>query len=183
MQKKRSKFWTVIFSLLPGAGHMYLGFMRRGVCLMAAFFGSIALASFFELGPLLFVWPIIWFYSFFDALNRRSLPDEAFYALQDEPMPSVQEVLGRLGLSGRGGRLVWGIVLVALGAYLLLRDLVVGLILPLLPDLMAQLVYSGLRRIPQLAVSVAIIVVGVRLIIHKKQEVSQPWQDNDESAL
>ena len=45
MRRKKSKFLTFIFSLLPGAGEMYMGFMKMGVSLMAEFFGIIFLAT------------------------------------------------------------------------------------------------------------------------------------------
>ena len=44
MTKKKSGFWTFIFSLLPGAAEMYMGFMKMGVSLMGLFFGE---SSFF----------------------------------------------------------------------------------------------------------------------------------------
>ncbi|MCI8355555.1 MAG: hypothetical protein HFI47_10905, partial [Lachnospiraceae bacterium] len=39
--KKKSRFLTFCFSMLPGAGEMYMGFMRTGVSLMLLFFLSI----------------------------------------------------------------------------------------------------------------------------------------------
>ena len=45
MTKKKSGFWTFIFSLLPGAAEMYMGFMKMGVSLMGLFFGE---SSFFH---------------------------------------------------------------------------------------------------------------------------------------
>ncbi len=38
MINKKSKFLTFVFSMLPGAGHMYMGFMNMGVSFMSAFF-------------------------------------------------------------------------------------------------------------------------------------------------
>ena len=65
---------TFLFSLLPGAGHMYLGLMRRGLEIMFAFFASIFILSstlgLTEIGIPLTI--IIFFYSLFDAqhLNK-----------------------------------------------------------------------------------------------------------------
>lgn len=64
---------TFLFSLLPGAGHMYLGLMRRGLEIMVAFFGSIFLVAdalqLAEIGVPLSL--IIYFYSLFDAYHLR----------------------------------------------------------------------------------------------------------------
>ena len=37
MTKKKSGFLAFCFSLLPGAGEMYMGFMKHGVGIMALF--------------------------------------------------------------------------------------------------------------------------------------------------
>ena len=39
-QKKKNKFFTFIFSLLPGAAEMYMGFMKNGLSMMVMFFIS-----------------------------------------------------------------------------------------------------------------------------------------------
>lgn len=37
MTRKKRGFWTFCFSLIPGAGEMYLGFMKRGLSMMCLF--------------------------------------------------------------------------------------------------------------------------------------------------
>ena len=44
MQRK-SGFLTFCFACLPGAGEMYLGYMKRGLSVMIAFWGLIFVAS------------------------------------------------------------------------------------------------------------------------------------------
>ena len=61
---KKSSFWTFVFSLFPGAGHMYLGLMKKGASLMLLFCLTIALSGFLNLSFLLILLPVIWFYSF-----------------------------------------------------------------------------------------------------------------------
>ena len=45
MQKQKRGFWLFIFSLIPGAGEMYMGFKKQGISIMLLFWGTIALAS------------------------------------------------------------------------------------------------------------------------------------------
>ncbi len=45
MRKKTNKFLVFMFSLLPGAGHMFMGFMKTGVSLMSAFLFVIFLTA------------------------------------------------------------------------------------------------------------------------------------------
>lgn len=63
---ENKKFWAYAFSLLPGAGHLYIGMQRKGLQLMSCFLGVSILADFTNLHMLNFLMPIIWFYSIFD---------------------------------------------------------------------------------------------------------------------
>ena len=49
---KKSSFWTFVFSLFPGAGHMYLGLMKKGASLMLLFCLTIALSGFLNLSKI-----------------------------------------------------------------------------------------------------------------------------------
>ena len=45
----KSKGVAIFCGLIPGAGHMYLGKMKRGLTLMLLFWGDIALAAFIKM--------------------------------------------------------------------------------------------------------------------------------------
>lgn len=64
----------IAFSVIPGAGHMYLGLLKQGAQLMAAFFLILIAASWLNLTILVFILPVIWFYSLF----------ELYHLLEDE---------------------------------------------------------------------------------------------------
>lgn len=63
------KLMAIGLSVFPGAGHMYLGLLRQGAQIMAAFSLALCLVSFLGLRVLLFVLPVIWFYSLFDVCH------------------------------------------------------------------------------------------------------------------
>lgn len=46
--RKKSKFFTFVFGLVPGGGHMYLGLINRGMTLMVTFFAALFTAIFFS---------------------------------------------------------------------------------------------------------------------------------------
>ncbi|WP_425446454.1 hypothetical protein [Dethiothermospora halolimnae] len=70
--RRYSSFWTTILSFIPGAGQMYLGFMNRGLQVMLAFFGIIALSSMtYFFGFITPLAAIVWFYGVFDCYNLR----------------------------------------------------------------------------------------------------------------
>ncbi|WP_462412789.1 hypothetical protein [Neobacillus sp. Marseille-QA0830] len=83
---KKSKSIATFLSIFPGAGHLYLGLQRRGIQLMAAFLFSVYILDVLRLGIFLFLIPIIWFYSFFDALQKISKHGEE--PLEDTPIIS-----------------------------------------------------------------------------------------------
>lgn len=64
------KLITIILSIVPGAGHMYLGLQSRGFVLMSLFFFSTFLIGWLRLSLFLCILPVIWFYSIFDAFHR-----------------------------------------------------------------------------------------------------------------
>ena len=82
MQRK-SGFLTFCFACLPGAGEMYLGYMKRGLSVMIAFWGLIFVASLLNMGILGILAPIIWAYSFFDTFNLRAQTPEQVAANPD----------------------------------------------------------------------------------------------------
>lgn len=76
MKRKKGKFLTFCFSCIPGAGQMFLGFFKEGVSLMTMFFGILILTNWLYIEMFGFGAIIVWFYAFFDAMNKNSLPDE-----------------------------------------------------------------------------------------------------------
>ena len=81
--KKKSKFLTFCFSVIPGAAQMYMGFMKMGVSLMALFALIILFAVWLNQGALATFCVIAWFYSFFQANHLASLSDEEFHMVED----------------------------------------------------------------------------------------------------
>ncbi|MEI8216312.1 MAG: hypothetical protein WCF96_04380 [Eubacteriales bacterium] len=180
MIKKRNKFWTLVFSMLPGAGHMYNGFMKLGVSLMALFFAVAFLSATLDLGPLMLLAPVIWFYSFFDCINKRFLDDEEFYAQEDYYLTEVGS-FGKLDFSFfKRHKLIIGLGLILVGIYSLLEN-TMGYILNNLnlSDQMLQAISEFIHLAPQLIVSIVIIAIGIMLINGKKRQVSEEIVSNE----
>lgn len=175
MTRKKNGFLTFIFSLLPGAGEMYLGFFRQGVSIMSAFFLLIAISGWLNLGPLVFVLPVIWFYSFFHVHNLASLSDEEFYAVEDKFLFAYDEKqIERFFGNGRG-RKIFATVLIVVGVSALWNILMDGLhqLIWSLGMEWLQGVLSVLYDVPQVVFAIAIIVLGIHLIKGKKKELEQ----------
>lgn len=174
MTRKKNKFFTFCFSLLPGAAHMYMGFMKTGVSLMGSFFFIIFLASTFSLDAILFILPIIWFYSFFDALNKNSIDEEEFYQLEDDYLFHIAQIKQLQQYWNEKGT-VWIAFLLILGGIYLLIDEMMEWLLEyfILDSQIRELIYSIYSKIPSLLLSVVIILIGIRLIRGKKQQLGE----------
>ncbi|MBP1753932.1 MAG: hypothetical protein H6Q59_330 [Firmicutes bacterium] len=177
MIRKKSNFLTFCFSLLPGAGQMYMGFMKRGSSLMAYFFLTIFLSSWLGLGPLMFLMPIIWFYAFFDTHNLRSTPDDEFYALEDEFILIPEFAREKAQLIQTKYRNVFAIALIVIGISILWNNFI-EIIDEVVPGLVYTVLYRFGRLVPQLFVACAIIAFGIYLIRGKKKDLDSTERDN-----
>jgi hypothetical protein len=171
MKAKRNSFFTFLFSLLPGAGHMFMGFMKIGVSLMAAFTLVIFLASWLNISQLLFLLPLLWFYSFFDCINRRYSNDEEFAALEDYYLFSMDKLLGPgYQLVGMRKPLA-GILLLLFGIYLVWNNLLLQMHnFGIFSDRDLSIIISVTNIAPKFILGVVIVIIGIRLIIGKKKE-------------
>jgi hypothetical protein len=176
MIRKKNSFFTFCFSLLPGAGQMYMGFMKRGVSLMFSFFLLIFLAIWLSLEPLMLIMPIIWFYAFFDAHNLRSTPDDEFYTIEDDYIliPDFAKEKAHL-LQGKY-RNVFAIALIVIGGTILWDNLL-DIISWIMPDFIQYYIRDFGRILPQLIIGAAIIALGLYLIRGKKKDL-----ENSESV-
>ena len=68
-KKLNRKSTALALSVMPGAGHMYLGYQKKGLIIMGTFLFSIFFMGWLGISMLLFLLPLIWFYSFFDAMH------------------------------------------------------------------------------------------------------------------
>lgn len=161
MPKKRNKFLTLIFSCLPGTGHMFMGFMKLGISYMSAFFFIIFVSSFFHMSEVLFLVPLVWFYSFFHCINLNYMKDEEFKLIEDRYLFDNRTNLNINILNGK----LFGILLVLFGVYVVWNNIMQNF-----SQYIPQYIYNISDFVPRAVVGIIIIVIGARLIIGKKRE-------------
>ena len=173
-QQKKGKFFTFIFSFIPGAAEMYMGFMKQGVSLMVLFFTCLMVPlstsiRYIEILALSAV--VVWFYSFFHARNLAALPQEEFDILKDcfvwegflaEKNFKVSNPTIRKWAAG---------ILIVFGASLLWENFS-SMIYNLIPDRYWDELYPMINRVPQVVIAVLIIMIGLRLMAGKKEEIN-----------
>lgn len=177
MTRKKNVFFTFCCSLVPGAGEMYMGFMKRGVSIMGIFFLGIFLSSWLYLEELLFVLPIIWFFSFFDTHNLRAMDEEEFYGLEDQYINIPGFDYGKVVLQSKF-RYILAIILILIGLSMLWSNLM-DLLYYVIPDYYYNAIRNITNYVPHTLIGIAIIVVGIYLIRGKKKELEQIEQSPD----
>ena len=173
MKKKKNRFWLFVFSLCPGAGHMYIGFMRTGLSFMLGFLLSLAVVSITNIGALAVIPITVYVYAFFHANNIGGLDDEEFAAMEDKYLFGFADMdQYRLKLD-RKSRNIAAAVLIILGISMLwnvgfgiIGDYVVW------DNPVIRVIYYTLRDdVPRVVIALVIIWVGVRLLRGKKEEI------------
>lgn len=157
---------ALALSIVPGVGHMYLGQMQKGLTFLATFLFGIFIMGFLNLIALLFLLPLIWFYSFFDA----------FHVVNNNTVDDV-EILNILPkISNKH----LGIGLIFIGAYTILQNI----LLPTLNDILRNIFETDymweLRNYIQSGI-IALIFIGLGLnLLKKKKEIELMEDELDE---
>lgn len=172
MKKQKHGFWVFIFSLIPGAGEMYMGFKKQGISIMLLFWGSIALASITGLGWLAMFLPVIWFYSFFNVHNLKSLSEEEFYSVDDNYILHMDQFSGNMGKFLQKHRNVTAWVLILFGICILWSRFTTLLYL-IVPVGLADYAYEICNSLPQIVIAAGIIAAGIYLLTQQKKKLEK----------
>ena len=179
MKKQKHGFWLFIFSLIPGAGEMYMGFRKQGISIMTLFWGLTALASISGMDWLIMFLPIVWFYSFFNVHNLKSLSEDEFYSVEDDYILHLDNYSGNLGDILKKHQNVAAGFLILLGACLFWGKFM-DIIYILLPDRINYIVITVFRGFPQLVFSALIIAAGIYILTIQKKRFQQDNKPEDE---
>lgn len=176
-RRKKSGFLTFCFSLMPGAGEMYLGFMKMGVSLMGLFFAVIAVSIFLNVGSVMLIDVVLWFYSFFHVHNLAGLEDVEFLAVEDEFLFRLDEVFD-MRAEKEKYRKAAAILMIAVGILLLWNGWKAAL-MPWIPNFLFDMISRFENTAPRILVGIAIIIGGIHMIKGKKEEMEEVIIDID----
>lgn len=184
MKKKKNRFWLFVFSLWPGAGHMYIGFMKMGLSFMTGFLLSCAVVGITNIGVLAVFPIIIYVYAFFHANNLGGLEDEQFAAMEDEYLFGFANMdYSRLKLNRRNRNLA-AAALIILGVCML-WNVGFGMLWDYVgwDNPVVKVIYYTVRdELPRAVLALAVIWVGVRLL-RGKSEIEEPDRNRKEQAV
>ena len=181
MHPNPNQFLTVLFSLIPGAGHMYFGLMRRGASFMVGFALAIAGVGLFGLFSLIqavfgILIPVVWFIAFFDFWRYpRMSPEEKALVEDHFIIPNGMQLPG--GAAMRKARIIVGVLLILAGANQLFRQFYWSFVHEFLRS--RQWIYF-FENLPTLLAGLGIIAVGLLLIFWKSRQLKKEAQRHEE---
>jgi len=170
----------MLLAFIPGAAHMYLGLMRRGISFMLGFALSIAGTSGIHIGlfqaAFIILIPVTWFVAFFDFWRYpRMSPEEKALVKDDFLIPRGIKLPG--GAAVRKARVIAGVLLILAGLYQLYNTLLFSMIFPYLHS---ERVMYFVHNVPTLLGGVAVVVVGLLLIFWKSRQLKKEAQSYEE---
>ncbi|MCL1803906.1 MAG: hypothetical protein FWG30_09810 [Eubacteriaceae bacterium] len=176
MIRQKNKLLALIFSIIPGAAHMYLGFQRKGVSIMAAMIAIFMASLAFDMPSLLMLVSLLWFYAFFDAMGLNSMPEGDFVKQRDavfietvfEDWANTKESFN--ALLSKGNK-TFGFILSITGIALACKSLANGF-LPLFIDERSRaliIIDSFIEVLPAIVASMLILALGFRLFFAKSK--------------
>ena len=170
---KKSSFLTFCFSFIPGAGAMYLGYMKRGLGLITLFCLSIMATAVIPLCG--FAIPVIWMYSFFDTYNLRSqLWNGTAHA---DAYPLLDGSLKGVNLKANGLNKLLGAGLILVGGWMILQSFVQPILYDLALHFNLPMLGNLLGDLWRLLISVLLIWLGVRLAFGGRKRKQLPPPD------
>lgn len=176
--KKKSGLFTFLCSFFPGAAEMYMGFMKMGLSLTSIFILSFMFPALFRASDVFIcIAAVIWVFGFFHARNIAAAEDDVFEKLQDRYIWEEFTDGKQIRISQSAGRKWFAAVLILLGAGILWSSFS-NLIYDLIPDYYRSVLYPIVHNIPQTLIAVIIIIVGIRMIMGKKEELDGEYTKN-----
>ena len=172
--KKKSRFLTFCFSMLPGAAEMYMGFMKTGLSLMSLFFLMIVVLGVFDGGMPAAFGVVVWCYGFFHANHLAGLTDEEFAEVKDEYLFGMNTFTDGRSFVNKYQK--WIAVFLIFAGVCFLWDAAASMIYDLVPEsyrFIATTMWRIGDYIPKLLAGFAVIVIGIRLICGKKAQLTE----------
>lgn len=169
--KKKNRFLTFCFSLLPGAGEMYMGFMHMGLSLMTVFFLALLIPSYLRLGSFGVLAFVVWAYGFFHANHLASLGDEEFAAVKDNYLLGVDALTDGKSFVEKYQKWVAAVLIVA--GIFLLWNTVTDIAYRYLPKFMYEMMRIVGDYAPRVLVAVIIIFIGIKMISGRKEQLAR----------
>lgn len=158
-----------------------MGFMKMGVSLMGLFWLVVAISSALNIGPLMFVTVILWFYSFFHVHNLAGLSDEQFAQVKDEYLFHTDVFFDVEKEKLQKYRKGIAIALIVVGIILLWNGFT-DICYSYLPEQLVRILRNIGYSVPQMIVGAAIVAGGFYMIRGKKKALDVEMSEEEKTS-
>ena len=175
---KKNGILTLLFALIPGAGEMYQGYMKRGLSLITMFCLSVTLGAMTQIEVFYIGLPIVYMYSFFDTFNLRAqigmgTAPEDDYLVHFDPQ---DKRLARMMMDSH--KLV-GWCLIATGALIAYEQIIMNTLGDILwrwgqKAPVWRAIYLVMDQLPEVVLCVALILCGIWLVRGPRAKKAAP---------
>lgn len=179
---KKNGILTLLFALIPGAGEMYQGYMKRGLSLITMFCLSVALGAWMGIEIFYIGAPILYMYSFFDTFNLRAqigldaAPADDYLVHFDMRDRRLEQLMAE-----RHKLLGW--LLIACGGMMAYQNIIMNTLGDLLwrwgkESPIFRALYLVMDQLPEVLVCVVLIVCGIWLVKGPRTAKRAPRRPN-----
>lgn len=172
--RKKNDFLTLVFSFIPGAAEMYMGFMKSGFSILMAFATPyILMGMLYGADYIVLLSGVVYCIGFFHARHLATAPDEEFNEYKDKYI--WEEYISSSGSSElspvyRKWTAVALLFVGGIGVWTLIKDYIIK-IFYFLPEQNLEILQSIMNSVPRLVFSILVIYGGIVLIKGKKKEL------------
>lgn len=157
--RNKNRFLTFFWACVPGAGEMYLGYMKRGLSLMTFFWGIVMISVAFNFDAILMLLPVVWAYAFFDTFNLRAHEQEGTSETDDYIVDVSRFGSEEWNDMIRRNHAVIGAAMIFVGASALYKQMINSFGWSL-----SKVMWQILNILPSMAIAGLLIWLGVRLM-------------------
>lgn len=154
-----------------------MGFKKQGISIMLLFWSMIAVAASINMGQLVLFLPIIWFYSFFNVHNLKSLSEEEFRCVEDTYILHLDKLIGDADHLLSKYRTIVAVLLIVFGISILWNNLI-SVLTWILPRSLSDFLYTLTYHLPQIVIAAAIILAGLYILSGKKKELDAKMEED-----
>lgn len=175
---KKNGILTLLFALIPGAGEMYQGYMKRGLSLITMFCLSVALGAWMGIEIFYIGAPILYMYSFFDTFNLRAQISMGT-APEDDYLVHFDPQDKRLARMLMDSHKLVGWCLIAIGALIAYEQIIMNTLGDILwrwgqKAPVWRAIYLVMDQLPEVVLCVALILCGIWLVRGPRAKKAAP---------
>ncbi len=166
---KKNAFLTFCFSLVPGAGQMYQGYMKRGFSILMLLVLLCMLSVIVNVSFMVFPIMALFAYSFFDTFNIRNRIGTSTEVVDEYiwKETEIENLFGKFNIQKR--HIFLGYLLIIAGIYIFFTSVLSNIAYYYDIRFLAIFVRAITSYLPPLIIATICVYIGVKFITNKEK--------------